>query len=120
MIDQAFQLTSTKFRSPLVKNDQSELKDNHGGHTFFIESEDELDILPEDNKEENKKDHLIITIEEARDHLARFDYDEGLEICLQLLKKDFDDSEAHILIQETFHALGFKNDLVLDFKVKLK
>ena len=37
-----------------------------------------------------------------------------------MLRRDFDEKEAHLLILETFHALGFKNELVLKVKEELK
>jgi hypothetical protein len=43
-----------------------------------------------------------------------------MNICLELLKKDFDDFEAHSLILETFHTLGFKNEVAINTKVELK
>ena len=40
-------------------------------------------------------------------------------MCLSLLKRDYDDIEAHMLVQECFHALGFKSELVLKVRTEL-
>ena len=56
----------------------------------------------------------------AGQELADFDYERGLEVCLELLRRDYDDREAHLLILDTFHALGFKNELVLRVREELR
>ena len=103
-----------------VESDHSFLlKDNHGSHTFFIESEDESESIAEVVKPE-KDEEVAISIEEAKLQLQDFNYDQSLQICLKLLEEDYDHCEAHMVVLETFHALGFKNELVLDFKEQLK
>ena len=52
--------------------------------------------------------------------MTSFDYDKVLGICLELLKEDFDNTEAHMVLLEVFHTLGFKNELVSDTKKSLK
>ena len=61
-----------------------------------------------------------VSIEAAKASLADFDYERGLEVCLELLRRDYDDREAHLLILDTFHALGFKNELVLRVREELR
>lgn len=41
-------------------------------------------------------------------------------MCLELLQQDFDSPEVHMIIQEVFHTLGFKNELVEKTKEELK
>jgi len=41
-------------------------------------------------------------------------------MCLELLRINFDNHEAHALLLEVFHALGFKNEVVLRTREQLK
>jgi SOS response regulatory protein OraA/RecX len=61
-----------------------------------------------------------ISIEFAKHCFDEFDYQKGCEICLKLLKRDYNNDEAHQLILDTFHALGFKNEFVISLKAQLK
>ena len=44
--------------------------------------------------------------------LESFHYEKGMKILLKLLMQNYDNLEAHALILESFHILGFNNDLV--------
>jgi len=48
-----------------------------------------------------------MNVDHARRSFQDYDYQKGLDVCLALLKKDFNNHEAHSLILDTFHALGF-------------
>ena len=61
-----------------------------------------------------------INIETAKACFEDFDYQKGLDICLELLRRDYDDTEAHSLILDTFHALGFRNELINNLKAQLR
>jgi hypothetical protein len=50
-----------------------------------------------------------ISLKEAKNSFEEFDYQKGLDICLELLRKDFDNHHAHGHILEAFHTLGFQN-----------
>ena len=52
-------------------------------------------------------------MEIASVYMDEYEYEKGLKMCLQLLKEDFDNTEAHMLLLEAFHTLGFKNELVV-------
>jgi thioredoxin-like negative regulator of GroEL len=69
---------------------------------------------------EKQKADLPTSIEAARGFMGEFDYDRGLEVCLALLRKDYDNQEAHELLLDTFHTLGFKNELVLRVREELR
>ena len=56
------------------------------------------------------------TVEVARKLVEDYNYEDGMNICLNLLAQDFDDTEAHQLLLECFHALGFKNELVTNVR----
>ena len=72
------------------------------------------------NIRQQKGQEELPNIAQAANCFDNFDYAGGLEICLKLLRHNYDDAEAHVLISETFHALGFKNELVLKVKEELK
>lgn len=61
-----------------------------------------------------------INIETAQGCFGDFDYQKGLDICLELLRRDYNNTEAHSLILETFHTLGFKNELINNLKAQLR
>lgn len=71
LADQASQLSTEVFSSQLMmEEDLSLLQDNHGSHTFFIETEDESEVLSEEDPGDQAKEDLIMTIEEARNQLS--------------------------------------------------
>ena len=82
----------------------------------------------EKRSEENDnslKDHTILSedqicIEVARVSFDEFDYQKGCDICLELLRRDYNNNDAHSLILDTFHALGFKNELIINLKAQLR
>jgi len=41
-------------------------------------------------------------------------------MLIELLERDFDNQEAHILLLKVFNDLGFRNDLVTSTKDKLR
>jgi hypothetical protein len=49
-----------------------------------------------------------------------FDYQKGCDICLELLRRDYNNNDAHSLILDTFHTLGFKNELIINLKAQLR
>ena len=61
-----------------------------------------------------------INIKSATASFEDYDYQRGLDVCLALLRKDFDNHEAHSLILDTFHALGFQNQLTKNARDELK
>jgi len=70
--------------------------------------------------EEVKAECADVSIASAKCALEEFDYEKGLNICLELLKQDYENYEAHMLILQTFHTLGFKNDITIATKDQLK
>jgi len=56
----------------------------------------------------------------AKTKLDNFEYQDGFNICLKILEKDYDNIEAHQLILETFNSLGFRNQLTIKTKETLK
>jgi hypothetical protein len=61
-----------------------------------------------------------ISIEIARTSFEDFDYQKGCDICLELLRRDYNNHDAHTVLLDTFHALGFKNELIINLKVQLR
>lgn len=59
-------------------------------------------------------------IQQAQKLIDNFDYQDGLNICLQALEHNYDNIEAHSLILETFNSLGFRNQVTLKTKEALK
>lgn len=51
LIATASQLSSKEFDAPANQKEYSTLKDNHGGHTYFIESDDESEMVSEAEEE---------------------------------------------------------------------
>ena len=82
----------------------------------------------EKRSEENDNslnDHTIlsedlISIDVARVAFDEFDYQKGCDICLELLRRDYNNNDAHSLILDTFHTLGFKNELIINLKAQLR
>ena len=91
-------------------------------HTFYIEpTDDDMShlITPEADHTHQIEEHEL-NIGSARQLLQVFEYERGVRICLELLKQDYDNAEAHELILDTFHTLGFRNELVLRVKDDLR
>lgn len=61
----------------------------------------------------------VASISAAHNAMSEFDYEKCMDICLMLIKKDFDHSEAHILLQEVFIKLGVRNKKVEAARKKL-
>lgn len=93
-------------------------------HTWYV-CEDDQEFADSQAEEEAREDSgpLVTgpaTVEAARVYMAEFDYERGLEVCLELLRRDYDDQEAHHLLLDTFHTLGFKNELVQRVRGQLR
>lgn len=87
-------------------------------HTFYIEpTDDDMSHLVTHEVDHTQKlEEHELNIGSARQLLEVFEYEKGIKICLELLRQDYDNSEAHELMLETFHTLGFRNELVLRVK----
>lgn len=90
------------------------LGDNKAANTFFIENESDLEFAEslQDAETETSKVPSQASVQVARQLVEDYNYEDGMNICLGLLAADFDNTEAHQLLLECFHALGFKNELV--------
>ena len=91
-------------------------------HTFYIEPTDDdmSHLITQEVDHTHKVEEHELNIGSARQLLHVFEYEKGIRICLDLLKQDYDNSEAHELILETFHTLGFRNELALRVKDDLR
>lgn len=109
--------------TPITLSDLSVFpNDNTGSNTFFIENIEDAEYIQslKDAEANEAQQELTPDIEVARDLVEDYDFEKGLQMCLSLLKRDYDDIEAHMLVQECFHALGFKSELVLKVRTDLK
>jgi hypothetical protein len=59
-------------------------------------------------------------LKDARASLERFDYARCLQICLGLLRDDFDQPEVHMLLTETYNQLGSSNPYVCEARQQFK
>lgn len=66
-----------------------------------------------------KSKHEGKTIIAAHEAMSEFDYEKCMDICLELIKVDYDHPEAHILLQEVFIKLGIRNSKVEAARKKL-
>ena len=86
--------------------------------TYYLSDEEE--IAPASSLSFSTPDECTQRIQLAQKLIDNFDYQEGLNICLQALEHNYDNIEAHTLILETFNSLGFRNQVTLKTKEALK
>lgn len=56
----------------------------------------------------------------VKDAIAIKDWQHAASVCLELLRRDIDDDEAHQQMLTLFHRLGFANELVMKTAKKFK
>lgn len=113
----------TQDHSPIMKSSVlTPLGDNKAANTFFIENESDLEFAEslKEAETQTSKGSSQANVQVARRLVEDYNYEEGMNICLGLLTADFDNTEAHQLLLECFHALGFKNELVNNVRSQLK
>jgi len=59
-------------------------------------------------------------IEYANKLIANYDYENSINICLNILEKDYDNGEAHALLMQIFTELGSRNQFVIEGRKKVK
>lgn len=69
-------------------------------NTFFIEDQADLDFIMSMQEAESNSDKANVqpNIDAAKELVDDYDYDKGLEICMALLKQDYSNIEAHMLV----------------------
>jgi hypothetical protein len=73
-----------------------------------------------DQEDKKCKDEYEESIYRASKLIHSFKYKDGLDICLQMLEKDYNNYEAHHLLMKTFSELGSRNELVKACSHQLK
>ena len=88
------------------------------GEQFKVEKEEKEEKLEkvEDPAELQASKALQI----AKEQIEAFQYEDGINICLDLLKKDFEAGNVHELLMETLHGLGSTHRLVKEARKQLK
>lgn len=92
----------------------------------FIKREEE--VLAETEETDLEADPTIASVEGTRDALLQeaqtslyfYNYEKAMNISLALIARDYDDREAHAVILETINLLGFKNELVIETRMKMR
>ncbi|CDW79125.1 UNKNOWN [Stylonychia lemnae] len=87
-------------------------------HLTFVKFELDQDDYQKQNKEVTGAES--INLDQAKKFYLENDYDNSLKQCMELLKQNFDNFEAHVILQRIQVELGSENPIVVESRNQIK